>query len=776
MTEPMRIEGRRLARNTVLNILGQVVPLAAAVAVIPFLKNGMGDDRFGILSIALVVLAYFTLFDFGVGRAAQRFMAEALGNGEDARLASILRSALLVQALLGIIAGALLALFSRPLVETVLRIPESLQDESVTAFLLLAAFVPLAMCSGVLSGALAAGQRFFWLNAIRVPSAVASIAIPAVMVAAGIVNLGTILFVLLIKTVVILILFAIACRAAYPVLRGKHSGSGNAVLRPLMSYGLWIFIHLIIASLLPMTDKFLIGSLVSMAAVTWYTIPYDLVSRVSVIPAGIVETVFPAFSAVGLGRREELLDLYGRAVKYTLLLTAPLTTLGLYLFGTEILTLWLGAEFAAITIVTYRWLIVANIIGTAAHIPVALLQAVGRPDIVTRTVVIELPLYVFGSWWAIGEFGIAGAAAAWAALAAVNGIIFFIAAHRLLAPDRGFYRRSGLFACGALVAVVAGLVAVAAPWSDGEILLKAGGALLLFAIASIIIRWGIFDDRDRRLGMRVLGSIRFRFRRLAYRVRNLLTGSAPVVFRVRDVAVRLRPWGTCVEGYWTGSYFERHELSWALDRLQDGMVCLDVGANVGTFTVPLAARRRNASLYAFEPCAETHQVLLDNLKLNGLTNVIPVRSALGDGVGEANLLVNAKGLDGLNTIGREATHSDARVVRTEAVALTTIDRFIEDRGIGRVGLIKVDVEGAELMVFRGAENLLRRPDAPTILFEYPGMTARGCGYDGKECLDFLRACGYSLWSMDDGSGTTTPLTDASTIARTVIAVKGGNPP
>lgn len=139
----------------------------------------------------------------------------------------------------------------------------------------------------------------------------------------------------------------------------------------------------------------------------------------------------------------------------------------------------------------------------------------------------------------------------------------------------------------------------------------------------------------------------------------------------------------------------------------------------------------------------------ENIRLNGLHNVIPIRSALGDYIGEALLWVNAPDKDGFNTIG-EPSHPDSQVTGQETVPITTLDTFIEANGISRVDMIKMDAEGAELLVFRGAKNLLQRKDAPLILYE-SGLCSKGFGYHPVEIMWHLESYGYSLFILDGNS-------------------------
>jgi len=79
----MEIRSQTLARNTLINFIGQVLPLLAGLVALPLIIHGLGTDRFGILSLAWVILGYFSVFDLGLGRATTKYVAEALGIGNE---------------------------------------------------------------------------------------------------------------------------------------------------------------------------------------------------------------------------------------------------------------------------------------------------------------------------------------------------------------------------------------------------------------------------------------------------------------------------------------------------------------------------------------------------------------------------------------------------------------------------------------------------------------------------------------------------------------------
>src|SRR5579863_1716295 len=78
MTSPMPGQRSLLAKNSVFNFLGQLIPMFVGVVTIPYIIRGLGPDGYGILSIAFMVLGYFSIFDLGLSRATVKFVAENL--------------------------------------------------------------------------------------------------------------------------------------------------------------------------------------------------------------------------------------------------------------------------------------------------------------------------------------------------------------------------------------------------------------------------------------------------------------------------------------------------------------------------------------------------------------------------------------------------------------------------------------------------------------------------------------------------------------------------
>jgi len=263
---------------------------------------------------------------------------------------------------------------------------------------------------------------------------------------------------------------------------------------------------------------------------------------------------------------------------------------------------------------------------------------------------------------------------------------------------------------------------------------------------------------------------------IAFQVRNVLTRSAKIRVWAAGVSFCLMPEGGTAFDVWSGLRFETSEVEFILRILRPGATFFDIGANAGLFT--MAAGRKllgtGSAIYAFEPCANTFAILKRNEHLNQLDGIQAVCLALSEKTGLANLYVNAKLKDGLNSL-EDPSHTDAEVVGRVPVETVTLDNFIEQNCVPRVDVMKVDVEGAELRVFRGARKLLSRDDAPAILYEGYSWCTAGFHYHPVETMWFLEGCGYELFVLEHGSGRVRRRKAGESFDAMMVAVKPTHP-
>jgi FkbM family methyltransferase len=177
--------------------------------------------------------------------------------------------------------------------------------------------------------------------------------------------------------------------------------------------------------------------------------------------------------------------------------------------------------------------------------------------------------------------------------------------------------------------------------------------------------------------------------------------------------------------------------------LKQGWIVFDVGAHHGFYTLLASAKVGQKELViAFEPSPHELQRLLRHLRLNRCSNVYVESIALADFIGIAEFYVGLGSHNALNSLQNPPKGIPYRRI---VVPVTTLDRYISQRMINNVDLIKIDVEGAELLVLKGAKNLLQKLPRPIIVCEFIDDWMERFGYKGKEFYEFLREHKYQCF-------------------------------
>ena len=203
-------------------------------------------------------------------------------------------------------------------------------------------------------------------------------------------------------------------------------------------------------------------------------------------------------------------------------------------------------------------------------------------------------------------------------------------------------------------------------------------------------------------------------------------------------------------------------------QLRSGGVFLDVGANIGTFTVPAAtAVGPHGVVLAIEASPQMHHYLATNIELNQCANVIQEQCVASDHEGTCEFYEAPLEKFGMGSVGPQFS------VAPLTLRAATLDSLIERHHLDRVDVIKIDVEGYEAAVFRGAQVILHAPNPPLIAFEFCDWAEERI--PGARIGDAQRAlcqAGYQIWRLPDYLRGRAPLNDLLTSGfETLVAKK-----
>jgi len=492
--------GRLLARNTLLSIVGEAAPLILGLIAVPILVRELGADRYGVLTLSYLVVGYLSLFDLGLGRAATQQISDVIGAGETERIPPIFWTSMIVMFLMGICAAAIIAGTSHWLVYSALRIPAPMRSESMGVFLVLGAMLPFVLSGSCSIGTLASFQRFDLTTAVGAATGVYSFIAP--------------LAVLFFTRNLVWIVAAIAagrlaawavnltlCMRRVPGLATNVHPSREC-LRPLMSFGGWITVSGLTSPLMINLDRFVIGSMLSISAVSYYSVPYQIVNKLPMLPGAMSGVLFPAFSATARTDPDRASILLERASRYALLALFP-GVLILFFFSSEILTIFFGIDFAHHGSAVMRWLLIGVVMNGLALIPYSLVQAANRPDLTAKFHIAEAPIYFLMLFLLMPRFGVAGAAVAWTLRVSLDAGALFAATAMILPANKFVILHTLCMAAIALVVVTCGAMLAALE----SRIVCASVVLLVYAV------WGwyrMLAQNERETILQKLTDLRFK--------------------------------------------------------------------------------------------------------------------------------------------------------------------------------------------------------------------------------------------------------------------------
>ncbi|MBU1125689.1 MAG: flippase [Candidatus Omnitrophica bacterium] len=419
---PFEIKERLLVRNSLVTLFTNGVYVVCALVMMPLVIRSLGVERFGIFSLTAVVLWYFNILDLGLGRATTKFVAESLGKGQEEKVSGYLGTSVFFQGVLGGIGSAILFFATPFLVDHLLRIPVAYRLDARFCFYVVACSIPVVIISASFRGVLEARQRFDLINAVQLPVGILTFALPLGALYLGMGLFGMVLSLFLLKVVVL------GWWVGFCKLRLSFS---KEYIRPLFGFGVWVMLSGTMMPVLLTLDRLLIGVFSGVAQVAYYTAPYEAVTRLWIIPASIASVLFPAFSSLdGKGELKRIKSIF-RSSAWGFMMISGTVACFLFFFAHKILSLWLGADFARHSVVVFQILAVGFFMHSLANLPHALIQARGRPDVITKLQCIETLFYIPLVWFSVKRWGIVGAASAWTVRVGVDMFLCFWASRKL---------------------------------------------------------------------------------------------------------------------------------------------------------------------------------------------------------------------------------------------------------------------------------------------------------------------------------------------------------
>ena len=420
-----------LRKNTLWNLVGLGAPLGVAAFSIPFLLKAIGQEAFGVLTLLWSIIGYFSLFDLGLGRALTQVISASLGVESDEKIRSIAHSGLGLTLAAGIVGALILGGLSHHFAYGWLNVSVHLREQTWHALLISACGIPMTTLSIGCRGILEAHNDFKISNLYRVLLGVLNFLVPVavvyffshslVLISLGLV--GSRLFVLLLN-------YAYLWQAYHIRFDKRLLNFGSSV--SLIRYGSWTTVSNVIGPVMVSADRFFISSVLGASVVAFYTVPYEVVMRLLILPVALTSALFPALAHQIANGSETASKIYKqsfRAVMYLMLPVCIIAGIGFEIF----LNHWINEEFSAAAWKIGTILCVGILFNSLGSLPFTYLQAAGQSKLTALIHAAEVVVYVPVLLTLLHMFGVVGAAIAWSLRTALDYCILEYFKARLVA-------------------------------------------------------------------------------------------------------------------------------------------------------------------------------------------------------------------------------------------------------------------------------------------------------------------------------------------------------
>jgi O-antigen/teichoic acid export membrane protein len=399
-----------ITRGTIYNVAGSLVPTVTSLLTVPYYLGLIGLDRYGLLALCWLLVGYFNLFDFGVGRATTRQIARIGRNGIGRNRA--FWSGVSISAAFALVAMLLSVPLAPLIFDLIHGSSAELRRELSDTIPLLIVVVPVAIIQSVLRGALEGRREFLLVNALFSAAAIGTGGLPLLVANLWGPQLQHLVAATVLVRVSLLVALAIACWRRVPVTGFELPKRDQ--MASTIHFGAWLTVTNVIGPLMVVADRFLIGAALGPGAVALYVIPFSLVNQLLLVPGALGNALFPSLAESALSP-----DLNRRALLGASFFVTAASSFAVVLIG-PFLEVWIGGQAAQQSERIALVLIVGAWANALAQIPYVSLQAHGRTNLTAKIHLAEVIPYLVLLYLGLLYAGVMGAAIAWSARAVLD--------------------------------------------------------------------------------------------------------------------------------------------------------------------------------------------------------------------------------------------------------------------------------------------------------------------------------------------------------------------
>jgi len=432
----------RIIKNVSSGFLAQAWTVVLGLVALPILVRGLGPDRYGLLALALAIIGIAAVADFGVGRAASKYIAEEFERNDFRFTQFYVSTAFTVSLLMGAIGTVVLLVVIPLLVRYTFNITPALRHEATVALAVAALGLIPVLLRILFDGILAGCHRIALLNIVNMAANTAKIGLSVAVILLGRSLLAVVSANVLVCTIQALILGIYAFKQFRGVITFRPRWN-RAVAHQLLGLGMVSTLSWILANVVFLyADRFIIAIYLPLMLTGYYTIAFDITSKEWYISNSISQAFFPVFSGKSVVSEGELRTSYLQAMK-AMAVTATGAAMLLIVFGRELLTYWLAPDVAAHSTTAFAILAIGMLFSCYIAVPyTAILASSAKRSVLLYSYSLAIVLHVASSLALVKVWGLTVVAVSFTVAQALVFVIlsFWVSDHLV---KESFWRSLG---------------------------------------------------------------------------------------------------------------------------------------------------------------------------------------------------------------------------------------------------------------------------------------------------------------------------------------------
>lgn len=413
-----------------------MLPLVLGAITIPLLIPRLGLERFGVLTLLWTIIGYFSLFDFGLGRAITQQVATALGKQKQDEIPQIIKAGLEFTILTGLLGTVVLVLGAYPLSHFGMGVSAELQQEVFFSLVIAAIGIPLATLSNGLRGALEGYERFHTSNIARMLLGVSIFLFP--MIAVVLHGSSLVMVTLwLVGARLLSLIFFMFFVLGLPSGQFWRAQILANTRKKLFSFGAWMAVTNLVSPLLVSTDRFFISYLLGAGVVAYYTVPFEFLVRLLILPGALGASLLPNLARDRHTDPSLADETFAKSLKVIALSMSALCLVAAIL-AYPLMNVFISSDFASKSWLLAAILSVGILVNGVAYLPYTALHAYGKAKPTAILHLAEFLIYLPALFFLIKWMGLVGAAIAWTFRVVLDATLLFLIYKRarLASKDR----------------------------------------------------------------------------------------------------------------------------------------------------------------------------------------------------------------------------------------------------------------------------------------------------------------------------------------------------